>query len=198
MDEEISRKLKEFWHFIWHDESLASWIANIVLAFVLIKFIVYPGLGALFGTSYPIVAVVSQSMEHEQDFNQWWEENERFYLKNNITKEQFRYFPFSGGFNKGDIMVLIGKKPKDIEIGDIIVYRSGKPYPIIHRVIHKEKDGAQYHFETKGDNNKAQIVDPRLDETYVPADTIYGTAVVRIPYLGYVKIGFVELLNLFR
>ena len=46
------------WWFLWEDDSVWSWLANIVLAFVLIKFIVYPGLGLALQTSHPIVAVV--------------------------------------------------------------------------------------------------------------------------------------------
>ncbi len=189
------KKWKKFWHFIWHEDSLASWVANVVLAFVLIKFLVYPALGALFGTSFPIVAVVSESMEHNQDFNNWWEDNKNWYLKNNVTKNQFEYFPFTNGFNKGDIMVLIGDQPSDIKVGDVVVYQAKKPYPIIHRVVDKEKKAGNWYFETKGDNNENQIVDFELDETNVHEDKIYGKAVVRIPYLGYVKIGFVELLQ---
>ncbi len=61
---DLKKMLKKTWHFIWEDDSLLSWILNIVLAFVLIKFLVYPGLGFVFGTTHPIVAVVSGSMEH--------------------------------------------------------------------------------------------------------------------------------------
>ena len=60
------RKLwKKFWYFIWEDNSIWSWIVNVILAFLLIKFLVYPGLGIILGTDYPIVAVVSESMEHK-------------------------------------------------------------------------------------------------------------------------------------
>ena len=57
--------LKKLWNFIWNDNSIWSWIVNIILAFVIIKFIVYPGLGFLLSTTHPIVAVVSGSMEHK-------------------------------------------------------------------------------------------------------------------------------------
>ena len=60
----IKSNAKKIWHFIWEEDSLASWAVNIILAFVLIKFLVYPGLGLVLGTKYPIVAVVSGSMEH--------------------------------------------------------------------------------------------------------------------------------------
>lgn len=55
---------KKFWYFVWEDDSLFSWIVNIIIAFVLIKFVVYPILGLLLATNFPIVAVVSGSMEH--------------------------------------------------------------------------------------------------------------------------------------
>ncbi|MGM5483010.1 MAG: signal peptidase I [Nanobdellota archaeon] len=58
-------KLKKLWKFIWDDDSLLSWLINIALAFLLIKFIVYPGIGFFLGTTHPIVAVVSGSMEHK-------------------------------------------------------------------------------------------------------------------------------------
>ena len=64
---------KNVWKFIWEDDSIWSWMLNIILAFVLIKFIVYPGLGLLLGTSYPVVAVVSESMEHNEPFDEWWD-----------------------------------------------------------------------------------------------------------------------------
>lgn len=60
----IKKLWKKVWYFIWEDNSIWSWVANVLLAFILIKFIVYPGLGFLLGTNFPIVAVVSESMEH--------------------------------------------------------------------------------------------------------------------------------------
>ena len=67
------KNLKKFWHFIWEEDSLLSWIVNIIIAFILIKFIVYPGLGYLLATTHPVVAVVSESMEHNSNFNAWWD-----------------------------------------------------------------------------------------------------------------------------
>jgi signal peptidase I len=183
--------LKKAWHFIWHEDSFASWIVNIVLAIVIIKFLLYPGLGLALGTKYPVVAVVSNSMEHEGNLDDWWNGHRLFYSKMNITKEEFQKYPFTNGFNKGDIMVLLGKKPADIQVGDIIVFRSGKPYPIIHRVVVKN-DGV---FETKGDHNQDQIKDQALDETNVHYELLLGKAVFRIPYLGYIKIWFVDAIQ---
>ena len=55
---------KKTWDFFWKDDSVWSWVVNIVVAFLVIRFLLYPVLGLVLGTSYPIVAVVSESMEH--------------------------------------------------------------------------------------------------------------------------------------
>jgi len=185
------------WHFLWHEDSFYSWIVNIVLAVLIIKFLVYPGIGLIFGTSYPIVAVVSGSMDHHgESFDSWWSDNKDFYLQKGITKQMFEEFPFRNGFEKGDLMILKGADKEDIEVGNVAVFISGKPYPIIHRVV-EVRDKS---FETKGDANKLQIQPPydyQLDETSVSYDSVVGKAVFRIPLIGYVKIFFAEFLGVF-
>lgn len=182
------------WYFIWYDDSIWSWIVNVILAYVIIKYVFYPGLGLVMGTGFPIVAVVSTSMVHDQPFDPWWTAHEDAYLELGITKANFSEYPFKNGFNKGDLMFLIGKDPEDIRIGDVIVFQSKKPYPIIHRVIKKQEQG-MWVFQTKGDNNHAQIRDDQLDETRVLEKVVLGKAIMRIPWLGYIKIWFVDLLN---
>lgn len=188
---------KKIWNFIWNEDSILSWIVNIILAFVLIKFVVYPLLGLVLGTGYPIVAVVSGSMEHDSNFDSWWEENGQWYIDNDIGIEQFKDFHHKNGFNKGDIMILYGKKHDKIEAGDVIVFKSNRPDPIIHRVIKKWYDDEGYHYHTKGDNNADSISGPYMDETDIPEENVFGVAVIRIPLLGYIKIWFVELIGLF-
>src|SRR3989344_4000315 len=143
----------KIWHFIWEDDSVWSWIVNIILAFVIIKFLVYPGLGFIFGTSFPIVAVVSQSMEHDGSFDEWWETQKDWYMDMNITKENFLDFSLRNGFDCGDLIILFGKEHTKIKVGEVIVFFdtfSGKP--IIHRVVKIDGDGT-YLFQTKGDHN---------------------------------------------
>ena len=62
---------------------------------------------------------------------------DKWYTLNGISKDEFAEFPFKNGFNKGDIIVLKGKKPEYIEVGDVIVFWSAKRDPIIHRVVRK-------------------------------------------------------------
>ncbi len=217
---------KKIWYFIWESDSIWSWLVNIVLAFIIIKFIVYPGIGLMMGTGYPIVAVVSGSMEHKTvnpcsmysitgdclerspghyeicgivfeekqkvDLNFFWQSCGGWYENyTDITKESFSTFKFKNGFNTGDIMILRGTSPEKINVGDTIVYMTNaKPYPIIHRVVDIQK-GDEYKFITKGDHNP--IEDQPVNERYV-----IGKAVVRVPLLGWIKIGFVKLINFFR
>lgn len=183
--------LKRIWHFIWVEDSLASWIANVVIAFVLVKFIIYPLMGLLLGTSYPVVAVVSGSMEHNgESFDAWWSEHGAWYEQQGFTKEQLEDAKFRNGFNKGDIIFLLGTEPENIKTGSVIVYSTDKyKYPIIHRVVNTEEKGSDYYFETKGDNNA--MVDPAS----VSGDKIIGRAVLKVPKLGWIKILFTKIIG---
>ena len=199
-------KWKGVWYFIWEDNSLLSWVVNVILAFVIIKFLLYPGLGFIFATTHPIVAVVSGSMEHQGSFDSWWGSTalcsgkscsqEEYYSLYGITKKEFSKFYFKNGFNKGDLMVLVGKEPKEINLGDVIVFKGNRKDPIIHRVIKKWNQENYSYFQTKGDNNHASY--PEIMETNIPEEKVIGTAVARIPFLGWIKILFVNMINLFR
>ncbi len=167
--EDFKKTLKKIWYFIWEDNSIWSWLVNIVLAIVIIKFIVYPLLGLALGTSFPIVAVVSGSMEHDDEFDAFWNENEDFYQKYNITKEDFLNFKFKNGFNKGDIMILTRANPEKIKVGHILVFQGNTKDPIIHRVINKWKEDEAYYITTKGDHNN----DLLPIERKIPEDTMY-------------------------
>lgn len=198
--------LKKVWKFIWEDDSVWSWIVNIILAFLIIKFLLYPGLGWVLGTPAPIVAVVSGSMEHDGNFDEFWTQpqccNDRcshtlvqgdFYEQNNISKTKFKDFGFVNGFNKGDIMILYS--PKSVKLGDTIVYLTNtRPDPIIHRVIAIEDKNDSPFYWTKGDHN----CDIGEFEKGIPQDKVIGKAVWRVPLLGWVKIVFVDLISLVR
>ena len=187
---DIKRFCKDFWHFIWEEDSLLSWLVNIILAFVIVKFLIYPGLGLLLGTSYPVVAVVSGSMEHNGfGFNEWWDMNKEVYKDFDISKEDFSNFKFENGFNKGDLMVLVSTK--NIRRGDVIVFRGEGDEPIIHRLVVYEHINGTLFIQTKGDNNRYS----RGDEIDIPKENLLGKAKFRIPYLGWFKLGFLHLLG---
>jgi signal peptidase I len=191
-----------FWHFMWVEDSAASWIANIIVAFIIIKFIVYPVLGWALGTSYPIVAVVSGSMQHDGTFADWWVHQCKFadgstatqgrlYEILGISQSTFESYSFHNGFNRGDLMILYS--PTNAKVGDVLVYSApGFSDPIIHRII-VERDGtAGTVFETKGDANCGQ----NQFEKSIAQSQVLGKAVIRIPLLGWIKIGAVDLLSL--
>lgn len=183
--------LKKIWHFIWVDDSIASWIVNVILAFLIVKFIIYPLLGLILGTGYPVVAVISGSMEHNgMSFDDWWANNGAWYLEHNMSKQEFYEFGFRNGFNKGDIIVLRGLGAENIKKGNVIVYSTNRyQYPIIHRVVEKKGDAGSYEIQTKGDNNQQQ------DPETVTEDRILGKAIFKIPYLGWIKIMFTWIIG---
>ncbi len=239
--QEHSGILRRMWHFIWYDESALSWAVNFILAFILIKFIFYPGLGMILGTSLPAVAVISGSMDHsvqqgmlcgERVSEQavFWDVCGSWYEERGITYEQFLEFPFARGFSKGDIMLVRGVTKETANIGDVIIFQSNKAYPIIHRIVAIDE-----YITAKGDHNEAPIeqyvllqgnfayecyvqqgetrilascldvnaqrVDFQtpgavalLDETRITDEQLIGKAFARIPYLGYIRILFGELL----
>ncbi len=227
-DTGIKEKLKKVKYFIWDDDSLLSWLVNVVLAFVLVYFVIYPGLGLLLGTAHPVVAVVSGSMEHKTvhncinydylsnrcverddtsyrlcgeyfeerhrvDFDFFWDTCGDWYKDYNITKEDFSDFPMRNGFNTGDIIVLRGSEPENIEIGDVIVFQASRNYPIIHRVVDKEDRDGEIFFTTKGDHNDG--IGP--DDKNISQEQVIGKSFFRIPYLGWIKLGAHWLLHLF-
>jgi len=209
----IKRLWKKTWHFIWEDDSALSWIVNIILAFVIIKFLVYPGLGLLLNTSHPIVAVVSGSMEHKitedmfgknvicgknfpeirsVSFDEFWEYCGHWYLDNtDIRKQDFEKYNFKNGFNTGDIMVLKKKDPKEIKVGDVIVYQGKRADPIIHRVVRVYNENGEVYFQTKGDHNP----ESNKEEERITKEQIIGNSLFKVPFLGWVKIFFVRLIN---
>ena len=209
---------KKLWWFIWKDDSFASLLLNILIAIVMIKFVIYPVLGLILGTSFPVVAVVSCSMQHgttncwadcylkgQGDLNycvnkekvlcgktvessnvDYWSICGDWYAEREISKENFKLFQQSNGFNIGDIFVL--KKAGDIQVGDIIVYNNRiSNAPIIHRVV-GIKDG---YYQTKGDHNSASFP----FEEKITGEQVYGKVLLKIPYLGWVKVGFNMMLK---
>jgi len=179
---------KEVWEFLWNSDSALSWIVDLVLAFIIVKWVFFPLMGLIFASSLPMVVVESTSMVHETGFDGFWQNYGNFYEEIGISKSEFEKFSLTNGFNKGDIMVIQGKD--DYRIGDVIVFRvPQQSTPIIHRIIKIENGN----YSTKGDHNSYQI----SYEKSIQKSQIVGKAVGRIPYLGWLKMIFVEFFRLF-
>ena len=197
--------------------------ALLLIAIIAVKFIIFPVLGLALGTGFPVVAVVSCSMQHEpgncwadcymkssgsfNDFKfcyskqellcgkesngSYWNTCGEWYDKNGINENQFLQFSQNNGFNIGDIFVL--RKAQNIEIGDVIVYDNGiSNAPIIHRVVKIIEENGKIYYQTKGDYNPVSYG----FEEKIPEEKVFGKALLKIPYLGWVKIGFNMILKL--
>ncbi len=209
MEKTWKESAKKTWHFFWHEDSLTSWLVNIVVAFLVIRYVFYPLLGIILGTSFPIVAVVSESMEHglhqgklcgeyfadfKDSFDNYWEICGSWYEERNISKEEFQNYPFPNGFDKGDVIVLWRANQHNLEVGDILVFEGNKPQPLIHRTVKIWQEDGKHYYQTKGDHNSDILTGPG-GEAEISEERIYGKGIMRIPYLGWVKILFVDLVR---
>jgi signal peptidase I len=183
--------VKQVWHFLWESDSVWSWVIDFILAFLLVRFIVYPLLGLILSTSLPLVVVESGSMEHHGSFEDWWGRFGEWYEKNNMTREDLKSWSFPDGFNTGDIMITKGMgEYANYNVGDVLIFKiPSQNTPIIHRAIKKNPNF--YAFETKGDNNPDQAP----YEKDVREKQVISKAAYRIPYLGWIKLFFVKLIR---
>lgn len=179
-------KLGEYWRrsvtFLKQD-SWQSWIVSLLLMFVAVKFIFFPLLSLLFGTSLPLVVVESCSMYHESPFDQWWLQNGLWYEDHSIDRADFEGYSFRNGISKGDVILVSGRA--EYKEGDVLIFNSDYQYPIIHRIVTMKPLG------TKGDHNGNQLE----SETSIDSSQVVGKAIVRIPALGWLKLIFFELLR---
>jgi len=206
----VMMNLQKFWKYIWYDDSFGSYIANFAVAFIFIKFILFPSLGFVLNNDYPIVAIVSGSMEHKivdgvvcdvndlngdmnLDHGEWWSYCGDYYEENfNLNQQDFLEFEYKNGLNIGDVIILYGKSHEKIEVGEVLIFvPQDRNFfiakgPVIHRVIKKwTDDTGKIHFQTKGDHNSKSFTNFEND---IIEDDVIGVAAVRIPYIGYAKI----------
>ncbi|MEK6935224.1 MAG: S24/S26 family peptidase [Nanoarchaeota archaeon] len=223
----FKENIKKWWNWVWHSDSILSWIIALVIIWIFIKFIFFPGLSLIFGTSLPLAGVESSSMDHYiikddsnrltlcdkiysseeknkigfMSFEKYWENCGSWYENKDISKQQFSKFTLKNGFSKGDVIVVWGRlTPK---IGDIIIFKpsqdSTAPRPIIHRIVKINEDGT---YQTKGDHNGQQLTSSnnvyKTDETNIQQNQIIGKAIIKIPLLGYPKIWVTNFINAFK
>ena len=171
---------KKFWKFLKKD-SWASFAITLLIAFVVIKFVFFPGLSLITGTSLPIVIVESCSMyHHEAGFENTF--TSPVYEQYGINIPDTGSWDFQNGFSKGDLIFVV--EAKDIEIGDVIIFHGGEANPIIHRVV----EVGENTYTTKGDNNPESY---HFDKN-IQGEKIIGKALFKIPAVGGVKLIFFE------
>lgn len=186
----------KFWYLLWKDDSPKGWVFSLIFLFVFIKFIFFPLLSLTTGTSLPLAIVESCSMYHDgnllSNVDDWYYNHENKYVNLGISKDEFFGYSFKKGFNKGDILFIIGVHPEKLDIGDIVIFNAGQKNPVIHRIIRIEQDGERYTFSTIGDNNNKQLP----IEIDIGEDQLVGKAVLRlVPYAGWGKLILFERLR---
>ncbi|MBE0519775.1 signal peptidase I, partial [Candidatus Bathyarchaeota archaeon] len=98
--------------------------------------------------------------------------------------------PFSRTLHVGDLIIVQGVDPKEIEAapepyGDIIVFHQplGGNELIVHRAIEKEIGShGEISFKTKGDGNTGP------DSGTVQGDQVVGKVILRIPWIGHIAL----------
>jgi len=187
------RKAKSGWRRVLSNVLLEvrDWAIWIGIAIILAPILGWL-LTMFLGNATPLVAVMSTSMVHDwttpRVYTEWM-------VTNGINSEAMDSFPFKNGFDKGDVLVILAaKKPSDINVGNVIVFNADRKYPIIHRVIaiqatRSNSTTMSYFYMTKGDHN------PIPDPWITPYNRVEGRAVFRIPYIGYIKVIPIEILD---
>lgn len=193
LEKEGKSFLKKFWHLLWKDNGFKGWLFSIVFLFVFIKFIFFPFLSLVTGTSLPLAIVESCSMYHKgnlfSDFDRWWDQQEDKYFEFIINKLDFKNFPMKNGFNKGDILLITKANPEKLEVGNIIIFNVNQRNPVIHRIVDIKEINGQKVFSTLGDNNIGQL----NFEEEVTENQLVGKASLKLaPYFGWMKLIFYE------
>lgn len=91
---------------------------------------------------------------------------------------------------EGDIVFIVKSGPQNIEVGDIVVYRTYTGSLIIHRVIEVREIDGKYYYVTKGDNNNIPDVHHFDYGIGISGERVVGKVVsvdhtvFKIPYIG--------------
>jgi signal peptidase I len=115
--------------------------------------------------------------------------------------------PFDHTLHVGDIIIIQGVDPKDINTNypnsDIIVYQNPtdpSATPIVHRVVESYEVNGTLYFQTKGDGNptvkwpntpSAGEYDSKtlwFTGQGVPENLVAGKVVMRIPWFGHITL----------
>ncbi len=194
--EKIKKFFRKFWFFVWKDDSLKGWFLTVIFLIIFIKLIFFPTLNFVTGTTLPLAIVESCSMYHDgnffSDYDEWWDEQGLKYSEFEIAKTDFENFKFKDGFNKGDILFIVGANPEKLKIGDVLIFNGKIKYPIIHRVVNIREENGERIFSTIGDN----VGYVQQFEIEIREEQLVGKAVFRIvPYVGWVKLVGADIWN---
>ncbi|MDO8538333.1 MAG: hypothetical protein Q7S21_05600 [archaeon] len=201
------------------DEAI-DWIVYLISALVF-AYLIYAIFGLILNTNAPMVIVVSGSMEPVyfrgdvvvlQGKNIEKIQGQEVVVNENLAGKHFDEFasPIRGRVDDNFETIAVefnnGKRIDLNEKGDIIVYFSAeRAEPIIHRVVAKIQANDGIFFLTKGDSVNNPFLDeevcgilPDSTKAYcvtpypIKAEEVQGTALFKIPWIGYVKLLFFD------
>lgn len=148
---------------LWKNEYFQTVL--MVALVIIIVFGFWNGLAYVLGTPYPMVAVEGASMcTLPGSYCDGWTH------------------PFERTLHNGDLVILRKVNPKDIHVGDIIVYRNNMGDFVIHRVVEKAHGpNNTLIFTTRGDGNFH-------NDSPISENAVIGRFVCRIPWLGHIAL----------
>jgi len=83
----------------------------------------------------------------------------------------------------GDLVIIQGVSPTNIQVEDIIVFDKPQGSRTIHRVTQIQTlPNGTIQFKTKGDAN------PNEDLQWIPEQNVHGRVIHRIPYIGWLAL----------
>ena len=176
---------------IKHNDYVKSAIVIAIIVAVVLGFFV--GLRVALNTPVPVRVVESGSMcvPYDDSCDGWLSLNH----------------PFAQTLHKGDIIIIQGVDPKDLNTNypnsDIIVYENPTDLsatPIVHRIVTSYEVNGTLYFQTKGDGNGQKWPAVPSPSDYdsntlwgfngegVPQNLVVGRVVMRIPWFGHLAL----------
>src|SRR3989344_166126 len=133
-------------------------------------------------TSFVTLPCLStNSMYHFSNFENWWLPRRSIYHLFNITKEEFKKYPFHNGLESKEILIEI---PTNIyKKGDVLVFMDpqNRSKGIIHRLVYINTNNSLIFM---GDNNLFPV--PNSDY-YIPKENIKGKIIAKVPFGRYIR-----------
>jgi signal peptidase I len=170
---------------LWKSDYVQTAVVIGIIVAVVIGF--YYGSQVALNTAYPILTVETGSMciPHDGYCDGWTH-------------------PFEGTLHIGDILIVQGVNPKDLNPNypnsDIIVFHepNNPDRLIVHRIAAQKEVNGKLYFQTKGDGNgypylwpavpPSKEYDPWPGGQGVSEDFVVGKVVARIPWFGHITL----------
>lgn len=174
-------------------------ILEFVLTVAILFFFIAGGLVVAFRTDSYWMAVISDSMKHEnQNWQVYYEDLDarkdllaKYSISidpEDVSTYDTSKFPLQGGFERGDLLIIQGvSSVSDISVGDVLIIdRTPYPIPLTHRVLAVWSENGRVRFTTKGDHNQQPFSSTEIlieDKTILP-ERIIGKVSFVVPKLG--------------